>query len=59
FAMYSGRIKADMVEVSEFPDLAKKYQIMSVPKVVINENIDFVGALGDREYLEKILEANA
>jgi glutaredoxin-like protein len=59
FAMYSGRIKADMVEVSEFPDLAKKYQVMSVPKVVINENIDFVGALGDREYLEKILEANA
>ncbi|NIP43992.1 MAG: glutaredoxin [candidate division Zixibacteria bacterium] len=59
FAMYSGRIKADMVEVSEFPELARKYQVMSVPKVVINENIDFVGALGEREYLEKILEANA
>ncbi|HER00016.1 MAG TPA: glutaredoxin [candidate division Zixibacteria bacterium] len=59
FALYSGKIKADMVEVSEFPELARKYQVMSVPKVVINEDIDFVGALGDREYLEKILEANA
>jgi glutaredoxin-like protein len=59
FAMYSSRIKADMVEISEFPDLAQKYQVMSVPKVVINENVDFVGALRDRDYLEKILEANA
>lgn len=58
FAIYSDKIKADMVEISEFPDLAQKYQVMSVPKVVINENIDFVGALGDRDYLEKILEAN-
>jgi len=58
FAIYSDKIKADMVEVSEFPELAQKYQVMSVPKVVINEKIDFVGALGDREYLEKILEAN-
>jgi hypothetical protein len=31
---------------------------MSVPKIVINEKVDFVGSLGDREYLEKILEAN-
>jgi len=59
FAMYSSRIKADMVEISEFPDLAQKYQVMSVPKIVINEKIDFVGALRDRDYLEKILEANA
>jgi glutaredoxin-like protein len=59
FAMYSSHIKADMIEISEFPDLAQKYQIMSVPKVVINENVDFVGALRDRDYLEKILEANA
>lgn len=59
FALYSEKITADMVEISEFPDLAKKYQVMSVPMVVINEDINFVGALGDREYLEKILEANS
>lgn len=58
FAMYSDKIKADMIEITEFPDLAQKYQVMSVPKIVINETIDFVGSLGDREYLEKILEAN-
>jgi len=58
FAMYTDKIKVDMIEITEFPELAQKYQVMSVPKVVINENIDFVGVLGDRDYLEKILEAN-
>lgn len=58
FAMNANKIKADMIEITEFPELAQKYQVMSVPKVVINETIDFVGALSERDYLEKILEAN-
>jgi len=58
FALYSDKIKADMIEVSEFPEMAEKYEVMSVPKIVINESVSFVGSLGDREYLEKILEAN-
>ena len=55
FALYSDKIKADMVEISEFPELAQKFQVMSVPKVMINEDVDFVGSLSDREFLEKIL----
>jgi len=58
FALYSDKIKADMIEISEFPDLAQKYQVMSVPKVMINEGADFVGSLSDREFLDRILDLN-
>ena len=55
FAMYSDKVRADMIEISEFPDMAKKYEVMSVPKIVINEEEDFVGALSDVQFLEKIM----
>jgi len=45
FAMENENIISDTIEVSEFPELAEKYQVMSVPKVVINESVEFVGAI--------------
>jgi hypothetical protein len=32
FAIESDRIVADMVEVTEFPHLAQRYNVMGVPK---------------------------
>lgn len=57
FAMESNLIKADVVEVSEFPHLSFKYGVMGVPKTVINEKIEFVGALPEDLFLEHILLA--
>lgn len=56
-ALINERIKADMVEMIEFPHLGQKYNITGVPSVVINENHQFEGALPDRIYLAKILRA--
>jgi glutaredoxin-like protein len=50
-------IKADMVEMVEFPQLAQKYMAMSVPKIVINEIVDFVGAQPPEYFVEEILGA--
>jgi glutaredoxin-like protein len=50
-------IKADMVEMVEFPQLAQKYMAMSVPKIVINEIVDFVGAQPPEHFVEEILRA--
>ncbi len=44
-AIESDLITADMVEVIEFPHLATKYQVMGVPRTVINENIHIEGAV--------------
>lgn len=44
-AIESDLITADMVEVSEFPHLADKYDVMGVPRTVIDETIHIEGAV--------------
>ena len=44
-AIESDLIGADMVEVVEFPHLATRYQVMGVPRTVINEDIHIEGAV--------------
>ena len=56
-AMESSYIAADVIEVSEFPYLAQRYQVRGVPKTVINERVDFVGAVPEPQFLEMVLEA--
>lgn len=44
-AVESDLIRSDMVEVIEFPYLGNKYQVMGVPRTVINETIHIEGAV--------------
>jgi len=46
-----------MVEVTEFPFLAQKYNIFGVPKTVVNESVQFEGAVPEAIFLEKVLQA--
>ncbi|MEM2319467.1 MAG: thioredoxin family protein, partial [Candidatus Bathyarchaeia archaeon] len=57
FAIENPLVRADVVEVSEFPHLAYKYGVMGVPKTVINEKIEFVGAVPEEVLLEHVLLA--
>ncbi|MEM2024577.1 MAG: thioredoxin family protein, partial [Candidatus Caldarchaeum sp.] len=50
-AIENNLITADMVEVIEFPHLATKYDVMAVPKVVINDKVSFEGALPEPHFL--------
>ena len=60
FAIASGgKVTADMVEASEFPQLSAKYNVSSVPKIVIDETIELVGAQPEDEYLKRVVEAAA
>ncbi len=56
-AIENKNIRADMIESIEFPDLANKYRVYAVPKVVINDRVEFEGALPDVQFVEKVLEA--
>jgi glutaredoxin-like protein len=58
-ALESTMVRADMVEATEFPDLAEKYQVMAVPRVVINDSTYFEGALPEAQFLQAALEAVA
>jgi len=55
FAVENDSIRVDVVDVSEFPHLAQKYGVMGVPKTVINERVEFVGAVPEDIFLEHVL----
>jgi len=57
FAVENDLTRVDVVDVSEFPHLAQKYGVMGVPKTVINERIEFVGAVPEDIFLEHVLLA--
>lgn len=50
-------IKAEVIDVSEFPQLAQKYGVLGIPKVVINEKVEFVGAVPENVFLAHVLLA--
>jgi len=49
-------IRSDMINASEFPHLTNKYQVFSVPKVIINESIQLEGALPQQEFLKYVMK---
>ncbi len=57
FAIQNKFIQATMVELTEFPYLAQKYNVVGVPTTVINEKIAFSGEVSEEvllRYIEKI-----
>jgi glutaredoxin-like protein len=59
FAFLNENITADCVEATEFQELSMKYHVQGVPKTVINDNTDVVGAVPEQMLLEKVKEAIA
>jgi hypothetical protein len=57
FAIASDKITADGVEVTGFPDLARKYRVSSVPKTVVGDAGEFVGAQSEAALLQHIQKA--
>lgn len=56
-AVESEHVTGDVIEAMEFPDLARRYSVRGVPKIVINETTEFVGALPEAEYLAQLRAA--
>jgi thioredoxin-related protein len=56
-AVESARVTSDVIEAMEFPDLAGRYRVRGVPKIVINEHTEFVGALPEAQYLAQLKAA--
>jgi len=56
-AIASPRVRAECIEANEFPELSQRYQVMAVPKIVINDTVEFEGALPEKAFLGAILRA--
>ena len=56
FALASDYITAKVIDASENPDLAEKFQVVGVPKIVINEGLaEFVGAQPENAFLGYVM----
>lgn len=58
-ALASSGVRADVIEAAEFPDLAQRYQVYAVPKVVLNDAYAFEGALPEPAFVQYVAAAAA
>ena len=56
-AVTSDRVTATAIEATEFPDMSRAYRVSAVPKIVINDRVEFEGALPEPEFLSAVLRA--
>ena len=56
-ALASPRIHADIVEVSEVPDLVTRYAVQGVPKTILNDRSFFDGVLPEPDVLAAVIDA--
>jgi predicted DsbA family dithiol-disulfide isomerase len=54
-AFASPHITAYAVEATEFPDLVRRYQVTGVPKTVVNDEVEIMGALPQDAFVEQAL----
>jgi glutaredoxin-like protein len=57
FAMASEHIRGEMIEITEFPFLAVKYDVQGVPMIVINEEHRIPGALPEEDLAKIVVHA--
>lgn len=57
FAMENDLISAEGIEVIEFPHLGNYYNVEGVPKTIINDKEEIIGAVPELSFLESIEKA--
>jgi predicted DsbA family dithiol-disulfide isomerase len=55
-AFANPNITAYAVEATEFPDMARRYMVTGVPKTVVNDEIEILGAVPQDEFIEQALQ---
>ena len=56
-AVASDNVRATAIEATEFPELSRAYRVMAVPKIVMNDRVQFEGALPEKDFLAAVLKA--
>jgi len=46
-----------VIEASEFIDLSQRYRVHGVPKTIINDRVEFTGALPEPRFVQQVLQA--
>jgi glutaredoxin-like protein len=51
------RIKSEVIEVNEFPDLAERYRVQAVPLTVIDDRVAIPGMVAEQVLVEELVKA--
>jgi len=54
-AVESPLVTAYAIEATEYPDLARKYRVTGVPKTVVDDTIEILGALPEEAFVAQAL----
>jgi hypothetical protein len=54
-AFASPHVTAIAVEATEFPDLVRRYRVNGVPKTIVNDRVEILGALPEPAFVEQAL----
>ena len=54
-ALANSGIRSTCIESDEFAVLSGRYQVLMVPKMVVNEVYDFTGALPEAQFVTQVL----
>ena len=49
-------ITASAIEATEFMDLSRKYRVTGVPKTIVNETVEIMGALPEPMFVRAALQ---
>ncbi|MBI4673018.1 MAG: thioredoxin family protein [Chloroflexi bacterium] len=55
-AIENPNVRADMIEVSEYPELAQRYRVYGVPLTVVNQTVRFEGGAPEPYFIPALLE---
>jgi hypothetical protein len=58
-ALESDHITTAAISAVEFPDLVRRFRVSGVPKTVINEATDILGAVPEAQFVETVINASA
>ena len=56
-AIENSPVSTAIIEANEFPDLIERYRIDAVPKIVINDRVELLGAQPENVFVAKVVES--
>jgi predicted DsbA family dithiol-disulfide isomerase len=58
-AFSNPHIRSDAIEATEFMELSRKFRVTGVPKTIVNDTIEIMGALPEDMYVRAVLQLPA
>jgi hypothetical protein len=56
-AVESDRITTFIVEAGEYPDLVRKFRVSGVPKTMVNDTVEILGARPEDDFVKAAITA--